>query len=215
MPLLALNTVLPQSMRAKYSLAIGIFPLGLMFASLLPLWRFANWLNTYFGMPVDSPFKDYPNGPVWVVALLSTTVVLMFSGYALGWLVNAVVARYILGWPAEKIRAIFLHSNVPAHWLKERSAAAGSADAQSIKKWEAQRKGGALRFIGLRGVLAWGGPMFLVMHVIPTLMDRRVSTIESLLLHVALWAFAGACFGAAIWYSSESNYRKLKQRSHK
>jgi hypothetical protein len=31
-------------------------------------------------------------------------------------------------------------------------------------------------------------------------------------MHGALWAGAGLVFGAAIWFSSESNYRKLLAR---
>ena len=212
MPILALNMVLPQSMRVKYQLAIGVLPIGLMFASLLPLWKFANWLESHFVIPSNSPIKEHPNGLAWIVIFLSTMVALMLLCYAIGWVMNAAISRYVLGWSTEKVQAVYLQSNVPAHWLKEAPATSNSADAQSIAQWEAQRKGGALRFIAVRGVLAWGGPMLLGMHFVPTFMKGQGFSMESTLFNIALWACAGASFGAIIWYSSQANYRKLKQR---
>lgn len=213
MPLLALNTVLPQSMRVKYQLVIGVLPIGLMFASFVPLWQFAGWLEAHFGIPANSPIKAHPNGGAWIAVFLFTMVALMILGYAIGWILNAAIARYFLGWSTEKVRAVYLHSNVPAHWLKEGTAASSGADEQSITNWEAQRKVGALRFIAVRGVLAWGGPMLLAMYLVPTFLKGQGFSVESTLFNIALWACAGAGFGAIIWYSSEANYRKLKQRS--
>ncbi len=213
MPLLALNTVLPQSMRVKYQIAIAILPIGLMFASLLLLWPLGSWLESHFGIPPNSPIKNHPNAGAWIAIFLSSIVALMLLGYAIGWALNAAIARYVLRWSMGKVRAVYLQSNVPTHWLKEGLSTSGSADAQSMAKWEAQRKVGAFRFMAVRGVLAWGGPMFLAMHLVPTLMKGQGFTVESSLFNLALWACAGAAFGAIIWYSSEANYRKLRRRS--
>lgn len=212
MPLLALNTVLPQTMRVKYQLAIGVLPIGLMFASFLPLWLFASWLEARFGIPANSPIRAHPDGGVWMAIFLLAMVALMVVGYAIGWVMNAMVARYIFGWSTEKVRAVYLHSKVPPHWLKEGVVTSSGADAQTISRWETQRKVGAIRFIAMRGVLAWGGPMLLAMHLVPTLMKGQGFTVEDTLFNVGLWAFAGAGFGALIWYTSEAHYRKLKQR---
>jgi hypothetical protein len=212
MPLLALNIVLPQSMRVKYQLAIGVLPIGLMFAALLPLWQLGSWLESHLGIPMNRPFKEHPNGGQWIAIFLFAMVALMILGYAVGWVMNAAISRYILGWSTEKVRAVYLQSQVPAHWLKEVAAASQDADKQSIGKWEAQRKVGALRFIAVRGVLAWGGPMLLGMHLVPTFMKGQVFSLESTLLNVGIWGCVGASFGAIIWYSSEANYRKLKKR---
>ena len=213
MPILALNTVLPQSMRVKYQLAIGVLPVGLTFASFFPLWQFAILLEAHFGIPANSPIKDHPNGGAWITIFLSAMVVMMILGYAIGWVLNAVIARYVLGWTQEKVKATYMHSNVPSHWLKEGSKAQGGTDNQSMLKWEAQRKVGALRFIAVRGVLAWGAPMLFAIHLVPTFMKGQGFALEGTLFNVVLWACAGAIFGALIWYSSESNYRKLKQRN--
>lgn len=212
MPFLALNTVLPQSMRVKYQLAIAVLPLGLMFAAFLPLWQLGIWLESHLGIPVNSPIKEHPNGGAWIAVFLFAMVALMILGYAVGWVINAAVSKYVFSWSTEKVRAVYLQSEVPAHWLKDGTSASQNADHQSIANWEAQRKVGALRFIAVRGVLAWGGPMLLAMHLVPTLMKGQSFSLEGTLFNVGLWACAGASFGAIIWYSSQANYRKLKQR---
>ena len=212
MLLLAFNTVLPQSMRMKYQFGIGVLPISLMFASLFPLWQLAVWLETHFPIPANSSIKDLPHGGVFIAFLLSALALIIF-GYAMGWVINAVIARYVLGWSADKMRAVFLHSKVPDHWLKELVGNSSSVDAQSIAKWEVQRKVGAFRFTAVRGVLAWGGPMLLAMYVMPTYLKGQGFSLETTFFSIALWACAGASFGAAIWYSSEASYRKLKQRN--
>lgn len=212
MSLLALNTVLPQSMRVKYQLALGVFPLGLMFASFLPLFRLVPWLEAVSGTPANGPIRDQPNGALWFVAFLAVMVLLMLLGYALGWVINALVARFLFNWSTEKIKSVFLQSDVPPHWLKAGAVVGQSADAASIAVWEEQRKGGRTRYIIKRGVVAWGTPMFLAMYVVPMLAKGRASSASDLLLNLAIWALGGAAFGAVIWYSSEANYRRLKER---
>lgn len=213
MPLLALNTLLPQSMRIKYQFAIAALPIGLMFASFAPLWGLATWLEANQGVPPNSPILEHPNGVTWIAVFLLSGVFLMLAGYALGWVLNALISRHVLGWPPAKVRAVYLRSEIPVHWLKDGVNDTNSADAESIAKWEAQRKGGAMRFIVVRGVLAWGGPMLIAMYIVPALMKSQSFTIAGVVFNLVLWATAGAAFGASIWYASESNYRKLKQRS--
>lgn len=211
MTLLALNTVLPQSMRARYQLALGILPIGLMFGSFVPLWLFAPWLEAALGIPPNSPIKLHPNGAIWITVFLLAFVALMVFGNALGWVANVLVSRYVLRWSPEKVRAVYVGSDVPTHWLKA-GASTSTAATKSIEKWEKQRKVGAVRFILTRGVGAWGAPMLFAMYVAPTLAKGRAFSISDVLFNLALWAAAGAAFGTAIWYGSESHYRKLKRR---
>jgi len=91
-PSLAFNTGISQSMRAKYQLAIGALPIGLMFASFLPLFFFASWLEAALGIPPHSPVKNHPNGMLYLVVFLGVMVIAMLLGYVLGWLANAAVA---------------------------------------------------------------------------------------------------------------------------
>lgn len=212
MTLLAFNTILPQSMRAKYQWLVGTLPIGLMFAAILPLYFSLSWFEQTLGIPPNSPTNFHPNEMWLFVMLISAFVLLMLLGYGLGWVANAVIARYALGWSSEKVRAVFLCSDVPIHWLKTGASGSLDAKAETLAKWESQRKGGAIRFIVSRGILAWGGPMFFMMYVLPTLNKGQVSSLGSALFNVALWAAAGTSFGAVIWFVSESNYRKLKDR---
>ena len=212
MPLLPLNAVLPQMMRARYQIAIAAIPLGLMFASFFPLFYFASWLESALGLPPNTPVRGHPNGTTWIVLFLVVMVTLMLLGYAVGWLVNAFLARYVFAWSSEKVSAVFLRSEVPSHWLKDSGSGTQDASAQSLEKWERQRKVGVTRFILTRGVLAWGVPMLLAMYVAPTVSKGESFTLSGVLFSLALWAIAGAAFGALTWYFSESNYRKLKGR---
>jgi len=139
-------------------------------------------------------------------------IVLMLLGYALGWVANAAISRVVFGWSPEKIRAVYLRSELPVHWMKGDEAASSSADTRAMSEWESQRQVGALRFIATRGVLAYGGWMLLAMHVAPTLVKGQGFTMTDTLPKIAIWACAGAIFGALMWFGSESSYHKLKQR---
>ena len=204
--------VLPQAMRAKYQWALGAAPIGLMFASLLPLYLFADWLAAALGMNPDDPVRSHPNGTTWGLVFLVAFLVAMLLGYALGWLLNAAVSRFVLGWPPEKVRAVYLRSDVPPEWLKTAPGSVEDAASLSLAKWEEQRKVGAARFILTRGVLAWGAPMFVTFFALPAFLKNQPVALESILFNTVLWAVGGAAFGAAIWYASERNYRKAKAR---
>jgi hypothetical protein len=190
----------------KYQLAIAGLPIGLMFASFVPLFIVADWMDAQKFVGVGQP-----GGWVVLAVFLVVMLTLMILGYVLGWIANAAISRYVLGWHSELVRAVYLRSEVPVHWLKDGCTAGG--DAASMAYWDAQRKIGALRFIMVRGVLAWGGPMFLVMHVVPTLARSQSFSVGTTLFNLALWTCAGAGFGATIWYGSESNHRRLKHRN--
>src|SRR5262249_4147952 len=97
---LAVNSVTSQSMRPKYALAVGALPNALMFASLVPLARFATWLEGALSIPHNAPIRDQPNGTLWLVVFLVVMVLGMIAGYALGWILNACIARYMFLWPA-------------------------------------------------------------------------------------------------------------------
>lgn len=212
MPLLALNTVLPQSLRVKYHLLVGALPVGLMLGALALPWALSSRLDDALGLPLQGPLVQRPGELMLVVALILAALLLMLLGYALGWVFNALISRHLLGWSPEQVRAVYLRSEVPAHWLKPGAGDAADADARSIADWDAQRQGGAWRFIALRGVLAWGAPMYLMVYLVPALLKSQPISPESMLANAGLWATAGAVFGAVMWWNGQSNYRKLKDR---
>lgn len=201
MPLLAYNFVISASLRPRVQCALAALPLGLMCLMPAGLW----WATT---TQAEAP----ASGPALLLALAAALLSLL-AGYALGWLLNAWISRRVLGWPPAQVRAVYLHSQVPDHWMKAGTGSAQDADARSIASWETRRSLGALRFIVVRGALAWGGPMFLAMHLLPTALRGAPMTLTAALIHLTLWVTAGAVFGAALWFGSESNYRQLKQRA--
>jgi hypothetical protein len=112
MPLLALNTVLPQSMRVKYQLLVGALPVSCMLASLLLPWAMASWLDRQVGVPLDAAIREQPGVLPWLAVFLLAMLLLMLLGYALGWVFNALVSRHVLGWSREQVRAVYLRSEV-------------------------------------------------------------------------------------------------------
>ena len=78
---------------------------------------------------------------------------------------------------------------------------------KSIKKWEVMRAKGITRFILVRGVLGWGGIMFIL-----GLLFRRQSsplTVHWILTFAYTTAIAGVAFGWLVWVVLERKYKKF------
>jgi hypothetical protein len=209
MPLLALNTVLPQTLRAKYQVAIAALPIGLMVGCVGAMAAGVTWLERAGALPLDGALRDQPGGLWWILGALFGMVAFMLLGYVSGWLLNALISRRLLGWSPEQVRAVYLRSEVPAHWLKP---GADGADARSIANWETHRQAGPWRFIAVRGLLAWGAPMFAAMYLLPAWLKGQPITPEGMLGYGAIWASGGLMFGAVMWFAGQANYRKLVAR---
>ena len=207
MQLLALNTAVP--MRGKSQLAVGALPLLLLFASFAPLFVFATWLEAVLHIPANAPVKSAPNGGIAIATLIAVMLLFMLVGYTLGWVLNALIARLLLGWSIDEIRAVYLRSEIPAHWRKDQGSARLDGTARPRTDWAEVRKMGMARYVAIRGILTWGGAMFFAMYVVPTLARGRTLATGQTLSIMAIYALGGAAFGAAIWFLSESNHRKI------
>lgn len=75
------------------------------------------------------------------------------------------------------------------------------------RKWESQRRAGALRWIATRGALAYGLGMLVVMLVgrWPIVLPRDAGLLAFL---VAVALVLGTAWGAAMWYFTEAKYRR-------
>lgn len=77
-----------------------------------------------------------------------------------------------------------------------------------LKKWEVTRAKGMLRFILTRGVLCWGGGVF----VMALLFDRylgRVLTLDWILISAYACTGGGVAWGFIMWRLLERKYRQF------
>ena len=209
---LAFNSLVPQNLRLRFQVAVSALPLACMLLALVPSYFFAQWLERLQGIPAQSRLLDHPTGRLWVAAFLVALVLQLLSGYLLGWLLNAMWARWFLRWSADKIRAVYLQSQVPVAWLKP-AAAALSGDRVAViavARWERERKAGALRYVLRRGLIGWGLPLYVFLYGVQTLLRGDSFELLQALRNAGLWLGCGAVFGTVMWWVSEINYRKLK-----
>ncbi len=213
MKLLAFNTLIPGLLRRRYQILIWAAPILLMFAPFLPIIQFAYWLDSPAGASYNPAATGSPYLVAWGVLAAISTIAAMLVGHAIGWLLNGAVSLTLLRWPAEKVRALYLRSEPPHHWFKEGVGSSGEANLRAVQAWEKHRSRGPLRFIVVRGVLAWGGPMFVAMYVIPTATKGVEVAITSIFINLGIWWVAGIFFGTATWWWSQENYKKLRAKS--
>ena len=107
MRLLPLDSEIWQRLRLKYACALCALPVVLMFAAFIPLWIIAMALASYLGIPDGVPVKDQEHGWLWFGIFLSIMVVLMVTGYLLGFVLNAIILSFAFGWPSERLRSLF------------------------------------------------------------------------------------------------------------
>lgn len=199
---LPLNTAAYAALSRKHQLLLGAAPVLLMFAPFLLLLPAAHWLDS----PAAAAYNPFANGSafpvVWAVLALLLTLAAMLLGNALGWLLNAAWCRWALAWPPAQLRAVFLRAELPAHWYRTGIGSLAEAEAQAARAETELRRGGALRFILLRGVLAWGGPMFVFMVLLPALIGEQSLSLRSVAVGLLVWGISGAGFGAAMWLFS-------------
>ena len=209
---LAFNSLVPQNLRLRFQIAVSALPLACMLLALVPSYFFAQWLEKLTGIPAQTRLLDDPTGRIWVAAFMAALVLQLLLGYLFGWLLNALWVRWIQGWSVDKIRAVYLHSQVPVTWLKP-AAAALSGDRVAViavARWERERKAGVLRYVLRKGLIAWGLPLYVFMYGVQTVLRGDALVPEEALRNVVLWLGFGALFGTVMWWVSEINYRKLK-----
>ena len=207
---LAFNMEFSKQVHSKFNFALAILPVGFMFGSFGPLWIIATYLSGVLGIPHDAPVKEHPNGLLWFVIFLVVMLVLMLGGYLLGWILNAIVIRVVFGWPMDKIRRVFLYSELPASWLKDDiyDKRGAKSSGQPISGWAKTRQKGKLHFVVFRGVLAWGVPMYLLMACRPVVIGKVIPTALYFISQAVMWGAAGAVFGLIIWHLSERQFIK-------
>ncbi|QLG88022.1 hypothetical protein HQ393_06970 [Chitinibacter bivalviorum] len=210
MNLLGTNFIIGEHLQPKIVRWLSVLPLVLMFSAFIPLFLLVGPLGRAMGIPGGAPVKEQPNGLLWLIAFIFIMVALMLMGYALGWLLNALIARYIFRWPSAKVCETFMYSNVPQEWRLDPRATSKtlSASAKLRNNWAITRTKGRWNFILVRGILGWGLPMFLGMSCLPVLTRHIQPTLAYFVPQIILWSLAGGLFGLIIWLFSERQFRK-------
>ena len=86
-----------------------------------------------------------------------------------------------------------------------------AAETWTARHWPAIRGKGRTRFIVVRGVLAWGGMMFVASLVAVWLMrDSLAKSLPELAaVSAVLCVASGLAWGAATWHLNEKIFRQL------
>jgi hypothetical protein len=93
-------------------------PLGLAFGSFVPLWFFAQARAEILGVRGGASVIDQPLGWLWLVLTISDGVTLVLGGCFLGFLINALILRFALGWSWTRVRGAEVCPGVLLHWLE-------------------------------------------------------------------------------------------------
>jgi hypothetical protein len=215
MRLLATNMLIWDDVKPRIKWGVSVLPVGLMFAAFIPIIEIAIWLSGALHLGAG-PAKEQPNGLLWLFLFLSTMLVLMLAGYALGWVLNVAIARTIFGWPAEKVRDVFLESNIPIEWRQtDTSAVAPDGNRTLTRKrgsWAITRQKGCWHYVLMRGILGWGLAMFVGMGLMPVFMHRRELSWSYFVSQALVWTLAGAFFGFATWSWYEWLFKRQSAR---
>jgi hypothetical protein len=77
--------------------------------------------------------------------------------------------------------------------------------------WQRLRRKGAVHFVIVRGVLAWGGIMFLVFFALWDVIGLRPRTLASMEKVAVLCAALGLLWGVSVWCTNEFLFRRHRE----
>jgi hypothetical protein len=202
MNILAINPNLPTLLKKKYGYRLAILPFFLMLGSPVLLYISLQLYRQHYGIAENVPTKDLH---IFEFALKALIVQMIFS-YALGWLANGLIARFIFRWSAVEVKKVFLHSKVPNHWYKQENETFEKSRLASLINWGETRKKGKLRFIIKVNLIG-----FCFALLIKLLKTVEASGIQSIDWNVSVWLlillssiYTGVA--AIIWVSIEKEY---------
>jgi len=115
------NSKIWYQLRPNYYVGFVALPVGIMLAALVFFSFVAEELAEVLGIPPGVPVIEQPNGILWLVISLIVGVTLMITGCWIGYLLNALILRFVFGWSWMQLRELFLFSQVPPHWRKGES----------------------------------------------------------------------------------------------
>ena len=91
-------------------------PVALLVLSTLPT-ALAGWLTgSWLGIPTNKFAKNSPHAMLFLAGFLAMIVVFCCIGYVLGFIVDALLLRFVCHWPWKKIKDLMLYSKLPPEW---------------------------------------------------------------------------------------------------
>lgn len=200
---IAFNTNISSMLKIRYAFILSILPFSSMFSSFGVMWILSVWLD----LDTETPIRETGNALLIGGAFIGFMIVMMLSFYLLGWLLNAIISLTVLGWDKNKVKNVYLRSQVPDSWLKGEQNLE-SAMITKMESWRGKREAGTFFYVLRTGVLSWGLIMYLAMAVLPAVRSPEPLEVTSLLWQAGVWAMGGALFGYLSWYFSEKQYLK-------
>ena len=80
---------------------------------------------------------------------------------------------------------------------------------KDFDEWAEARKESIYSFILLRGLVAWGLPMFIaITFFVNDAFDESGLIVSHVVINAVAWTIGGLFFGASIWYFTERKYKK-------
>jgi len=180
MEFLPLNSNITPLLKDKYKFGLSILPFGCMFSAI--------------GL-IMFPSVMAPGD--WML------IILMCVGYMFGWLLNALVAKYIYNMSSQFIWGIYIQGRVPKSWFADGGWQGYCQYCKmQVDSWKKQRAKGKLRFISKISAYFYF-VYFLLTLVIPYFFGNTSPDWILLLWPGFLWFLGFLGLSLIFWHSSE------------
>ena len=91
-------------------------PVALLLLSTLPTVLVCFLVRSWLDIPMNKLTKNSPHAMLFLAGFLAMMVVFCCIGYVLGFVVDALLLRFVCHWPWAKIKDLMLHSKLPPEW---------------------------------------------------------------------------------------------------
>ncbi len=198
MSLLALNTSIPHCVKLRYQILLGFFPFGMMLAPMGLIFE-ALLLSERFFSHFDVNSIGYVTADILISSLLFIGVSLMISGYTIGWVLNSLISRYIFNWETQKIKSVYLKSNLPKHWLNS-----VGESYEILTRCDSQPLSFKI------STFIWGFLFFSIIYAAPTIIREANFSIEVALFNLIIWFIEGSFVSFLVRFFNKIKLQRIQ-----